>query len=288
MNGAGEFVYDVDASNFMEKVVEESNSRVVVVDFWADWCGPCKMLGPVLEKVVASYNGRVALAKVDVDANQQLASQFGIRSIPSVKIIKDGGLAGEFVGAKNENEIRALLDPIAGSEEEDALAIARKLAQQGDEKKAAELYRSLIDEDPDNHKARLELARLELQGGSPETARQLLESIPEGEKEYDEARSILSLFEFSRVCFDAGGFEQANARREQSPDDLDAAYVLGCCYAGSERYEEACEIFLEIVGKDRNYGDGKAREAMISLFNVLGPESDVTRTYRGKLASILF
>jgi len=288
MNDGQSYVYEVDDSNILEKVVEESKKRVVVVDFWAEWCAPCKMLGPILENIAASFNGRVVVAKVNVDENQELAAQFGIRSIPSVKIFKDGAIAGEFVGVRTEQEIVQLLTSLTGGEGDDVLSTAGELLEQGNTEEAASLYRSLLEENPGNAPARLGLARIELLNGEPDKARELLESIGEGEKEYDEACSLLALYDFNRICCEGGGYESVRSRLDTNPGDLDAAYALGCCYGSSGRYDEALSTFLDIVRKDRAFAEGKAKNAMIALFNVLGHDHELTRTYRGKLASELF
>jgi len=283
-----EVVFDVHEQDFEEKVVRASYESVVVVDFWADWCMPCKMLGPVLENVVREFDGGVLLAKLDVDENGELAARFGIRSIPTVKIFKDGSVAEEFVGVMPEPQIRSLLRELAGGEKNDALEQASRLLDEGRLDEAGELFQSVLTANPGHSGALLGLARTALKREEYERAVDLLESIDETDGRYEEARRLLAGIEFVRVCRSAGGLENFLKNMSGGGEDLEAEYILGCCYAAHERYPEALDTFLDILKKDTSFGDGKARNALIALFNIMGPESELTRTYRERMANILF
>jgi len=283
-----EVVFEVRESDFEEKVVRASRESVVVVDFWADWCMPCKMLGPVLENVVGEFGGRVLLAKVDVDENGELAGRFGIRSIPTVKIFKDGTVAEEFVGVIPEPQIRSLLQGLAGEERNDALEQASRLLDEGKLNEAEELYRSVLTANPKHSGALLGLARTELERGEYERAAGLLGSIDETDGRYKEARRLLAGIEFVRVCESAGGLADFLKNMNDEGRDLETEYALGCCYAAHKRYREALDTFLGIIKKDKSFGDGKARNALLALFDIMGPESELTRTYRERMANILF
>lgn len=282
------FIFDVRAGDFAERVINVSTEIPVLVDFWAPWCAPCKTLGPLLERVVASYGGKVALAKVNVDENRELASQFGVRSIPTVKIFLNGDIADEFTGAITESELRGIIDSLAVSDIDELLAYAAKLIEQDQLDEAESVYASVLGEQPDNSAARIGLARLMILKSEDAAAEKLLNEIPETDPRYSEAQSLLGLFEFVKICEENGGQEKWIEATEKDPEDLDARYMLGCCYAAGSSFREAFELFFSIVKKDRNFGDGKARQAMITLFNVLGPANELTEEYRRKLAMQLF
>lgn len=287
MNG-GNSIYEVTAKDFAEKVIAASHERVVVVDFWAEWCAPCKMLAPILERVVRSLGGRVALAKVNTDENQDLAYEFGIQSIPSVKIFHRGAVAEEFVGVLPEHEITALITSIAGDEIEDHIVRAAGLAGEGRLDEAETLLLSVLAEKPKHTGALIGLARIAIEQHDTTRARELLGSIGEFEKPYDEAQALLAHMEFEEICAKAGGLDACQARYTEEPGNLDVLYNLGCCFAGNSRYREAFDVFFTVMGKSMDYRSGAARKAVLSLFNIVGQTSDLTAEYREKLARLLF
>ena len=282
-------IFDVDQQEFNEKVVTASLEKTVVVDFWAAWCAPCKMLGPVLEKVVRSFGGNVLLAKVDIDKNQAIATQLGIRSIPTVKIIKDGAIVQDFVGVLPEEQIRAMLEAIVGDAQGgDDLAAAEQLAEEGRYDEASAIYEAVLAEDPKQDKAVIGLARVAIKRGDAESARARLSAIDELSDAYDEAKALLTGLDFLTVCGTVDDRNGLAGRFEADRGDLEAGYSLGCCYAAEGKYREAFETFLAVIARDRDYGDGKARNAMLSLFGIVGQESDLTGEFRRKLANVLF
>ena len=280
--------FDVTSADFKQKVIDASHQAVIVVDFWAEWCGPCKMLGPVLEKIVNSFNGRVLLAKVDVDRNPDLGQLFRIQSIPAVKIFMDGEIVEEFMGALQEQQIRAILEPLAGSDEGDALELANRMLADGRTDEAELLYDEILSMTPDRHAAVIGKARVALSRKAFDKAESLLKGIGELEKEYDLAQSLLKSIEFRKVCAKSGDQEQYTRRITENPGDLEARYLLGCCQAAGDQYEHALESFLAVVSRDAGYGNGNAREAMVAIFNILGSDNEITRVYRNKLAKALF
>lgn len=287
MNSAS-FIFDVRTRDFANRVIKASMEKPVLVDFWADWCAPCKMLGPLLENVVASYGGKVLLAKVNVDENRELASQLGIQSIPTVKIFLNGEIADEFTGAITENEIRGIIDSLTVSDTEELLAYADKLIEQEQFDEAESVYATILETAPDNSTARIGLARLKILKGEDAAAEKLLNDIPETDSRYQEAQSLLGLFEFVKISEENGGLEKWTEAVEKNPEDLEARYMLGCCHAANSSFREAFELFFSIFKKDRKFGDGKARQAMLTLFTVLGPANELTEEYRRKLAMELF
>jgi putative thioredoxin len=248
----------------------------VVVDFWAPWCGPCKVLGPLLEKLAAEYAGEFVLAKVNVDENQGLASVFGIQGIPAVKLFKDGDLASEFTGALPEPMVREFLSkflPSAADKE------AEQAAELEDEGKTAE-------SDPNHAKALLGMGRLAMNEGNQDAALSYLDKISEVADERKEADRLIA-----RLKLQSGAAQNEGALREKvksDPNNIAARFDLAQALAGVEKYEEALNEFLNIVKADRTFQDDGARKAMIQIFEVLGPDDPLTDKYRSELAKVLF
>ena len=219
-------IFDVDEQNFEELVLQGSQERVIVVDFWAPWCGPCKTLGPILEDVVAALGPGVALAKVNVDENQRLAMAFRVQGIPAVKIVKNGQLAQEFTGALPREQIEAILRPLVADApipEAQELDQADDLAATGDLDEAAHQYEQMLEENPTDGPALLGLAKIHLQQGRFETVQELVNLVEADTPEYPQAQALLTQIEFTHQCQQAGGRaacaqrDTRSARRPRSP-----------------------------------------------------------------------
>lgn len=281
------YVIDVTDQTFATEVLERSKTVPVVVDFWAAWCGPCRMLGPILENLAQEYQGQFILAKVDVDRNQQLAMQYRVQGIPAVKAFRDGRLAGEFTGAQPEPQVRRFLEGLVPSE-------ADVLTKQGFEWEvnnqpamAEENYRAALSKKADHYPAKIGLGRVLLNQGEVEEAVSILESIPEGVKERAVANALLAGAEFQK--FAAGqSEEELKAKLQANPNDVASHYALASLYALKQQYPQAMDEFLEVIRRDRSYNNDGARKAMLAIFTILGEEQQVTRTYRQKLANALF
>lgn len=281
------YVIDVTDQTFATEVLERSKTVPVVVDFWAAWCGPCRMLGPILENLAQEYQGQFILAKVDVDRNQQLAMQYRVQGIPAVKAFRDGRLAGEFTGAQPEPQVRRFLEGLVPSE-------ADVLTKQGFEWEvnnqpamAEENYRAALSKKADHYPAKIGLGRVLLNQGEVEGAVSILESIPEGVKEKAVANALLAGAEFQK--FAAGqSEEELKAKLQANPNDVANHYALASLYALKQQYPQAMDEFLEVIRRDRSYNNDGARKAMLAIFTILGEEQQVTRTYRQKLANALF
>jgi putative thioredoxin len=255
-----EHVIAVDEGEFDERVVEASRRAPVVVDFWAGWCQPCLILGPVLERLAGEYAGRFTLAKVDVDANPQLAARFGIRGIPAVKAFRDGDVAAEFVGAQPEDAIRRFLDALVPSPAAERVAAARE-APTSEEAEAR--FREALAIDPSNIEAVAGLARLLLDRGAVEESRAVLGSVPAD----DGVRPLLAELDLRGASAEPG--EVAAAARAALSGD----------------HRQALEGLLALVRE----GDGdEARRLMLGVFDLLGDDDPLTSEYRGRLASALF
>ena len=290
-------IFDVDASNFEKEVIEASKDRVIVVDFWAPWCAPCRTLGPDLEAVVKALGPGVALAKVNVDENQELAQVFRVQGIPAVKIVKDGRLVQEFTGALPKAQIEALLKPLVpempraeGEEEEgeDLLLGAKLLLEEGDLEGAAQLFDEKLAAEANNSQALLGLARVRLQQGDFETVRQLVERIEEGTSEQEQARALLKLIDVHQFAREAGGRAACAQRLLASPEDLEARYGVACCAAAEGDYAAALEQWLAIVERQRDFRNGAAREGMAALFHLLGRQHPAVGDYPQRLYRALY
>lgn len=281
--GTSEWAIDVRSSDFGEKVVEASQTRPVLVDFWASWCGPCRILGPILEKLATEYEGAFVLAKVDTEANQELAGQFGIRGIPAVKLFRNGVVEDEFVGALPESAIREFLDKHVESALDKALAQVRAHREQGELSSAEALLEPIMLEHGTSPVALLEATRLSLASGKPQEARTHAAAIPITAKEYDQAKALGELAELAEVCHAAGN---PAAVEEATEQDLAAQFARGACLAVGGEYRKALDQFLAIVGRDRKFRDDGARRAMLTVFAVAGDDA-LAREYRRKLTILL-
>lgn len=277
---------DVSEQNFEAEVLERSNQVPVLVDFWADWCGPCKVLGPVLEKLAEEYAGEFILAKVNVDENQGLASVFGIQGIPAVKLFKDGELASEFTGALPEPTLREFLSKFLPSAADKQAEKAAELEDAGKISDAKALYEAILEADPNHAKALLGMGRVAMSEGNQAAALEYLDKISLVAEERKEADRLIA-----RLKLQGGSAQNEAALREKiksEPDNLAARFELAQALAGLEKYEEALNEFLTIVKTDRAFQDDGARKAMIQIFEVLGSDDPLTDKYRSELAKVLF
>ena len=272
------------AAEFERQVLEESRRRPVVVDFWAPWCGPCRSLKPILEKLADEYGGKFLLAKVNADENQELSARYGVRGIPAVKAFSQGRLADEFSGALPEAAVREFLDRLVPKPAEVSRLKADEQLRRGDVSGALKLLAEAAALDPANEWVRVDAAAIMLDMGELAEAQRLLQEV-----RLDDARvvQLRSRLEFAQAAASGESAEALAARIARNSDDLQARLQLAKLLAAARDYAGAMEQMLEVVRRDRRYGDDAGRRALLAVFELLGPGHPLVGEYRRKLASAL-
>lgn len=275
-------VLDVTDASFEAEVIQKSHEVPVVVDFWAPWCGPCRVLGPTIERVASRYGDDVRLVKLNTDENPRTATAYGIQSIPAVKAFKDGQVAKEFLGAQSEPQVEAFFQALAPSELERALGRAQRLAET-DTAAAEKAFREVLQKSPANGDAIAGLAKILLDRGDVDEAESLLERAPDDRRTAAmRHRLFLDRFKEKHANEDIPGEAAAN------PKDPRARYRHGVLLAANENYEEALDELIESMRLDKTFADGAAREAALAIFEILGQQSELTREYQRRMSQVLF
>ncbi len=283
-----EAVIDVTEADFETQVIQRSYQTPVVVDFWAPWCGPCRVLGPILERLAAEARGAFVLAKLNVDHAPALSAQYGIQGIPAVKAFKNGRVVSQFVGAQPESAVRRFLSMLAPSEAEQAVDRALALEKRGDWAGAAAAYRQALADTPDDPQATLGLGRAQLKLGQTAQGIATLQGIADHVDVGAQARGLLAEAQLASEAQAVGGEVGARARIDADPNDWEAQYGLAAALAMRGDYGQALDTLLGIVRRNRRWRDDLARQTMLSLFDLLGDDDPLTREYRAKLFQALF
>ena len=281
------YIIEVTEENYQQAVVEQSHRVPVLVDFWASWCQPCQMLMPVLADLAEQYGGKFILAKINTEEQQNLAAQFGIRSIPTVKLFKDGQPVDEFAGALPESEIRAFLDRHIPRESDRMVEQARARLLQGDAAGALQILEKAKVDDPTNGQVDIALAQAYAAAGNRERALEILDKLPLEVHDDPQAKRLKGLLEFEVLAAKAPDAETLARRLKENPDDSEARHLLAVRKVLNEEYAAALDLLLELMRKDRNYGDDAARKAMVAIFDLLGEDPLVPR-YRSKMMNLIY
>lgn len=277
----------ITQQTFDEQVLQPSARVPVLVDFWAAWCAPCRVLMPLLQTIVASYDGKVRLATVNSDEQPELANAYGIRSLPTVKLFRDGEVVGEFSGVQPESVIRELIDehiarPSAASHQRAVTAL-----QQGDIAQALTLLQHAHAEDPANHRLTIELAGLQMQTGNIDDAETLLRALPAQFRSEDSVRQLLALGLFARAKLQNDDLAAVQQQAHNEPGNLQVRFQLASHLILAEDYAVGIELLLTILQQDRQFGDDLARRALLAVFDILGERHELVQRNRRRLASLL-
>ena len=289
---AGDIIKDTTDASFIDDVVEASRQTPVIVDFWATWCGPCRQLGPALEKAVTAAKGAVKLVKVDIDKNPAYAGQLRVQSIPAVFAFVDGKPVDGFMGALPDSQVKDFVAKVAklggggaSSPVDDLLALAKESLDLGDTGGAAQAYAQVLQADPANVKALGGLARVYMATGDAERAQEIVAMAPADAKDpdLDSVRAALALA--AEAPSETAEFER---RLAADPDDHAARFDLAKALAGKHRLDQAADQLLTIVERDRTWNDEAARKQLLTVFEAAGHASEIARQGRRRLSAILF
>ena len=285
-------VKDVTTQSFMKDVIEESRRQPVLVDFWAEWCGPCKQLTPVLEKAVKAAKGKVKLAKMDIDKHPAIPGQMGIQSIPAVIAFVNGQPADGFLGALPESQVNDFIARITkdklGGEAQDLLKAADEALAAGNAVEAVELFAAVLQDEPGNVPALAGLARAYVVTGALEQARETLALIPEAKRNDAAAVAARSALEVAEQAQSVGPVGELEQKVAANPLDHQARFELAVALNAAGKREEAADQLMAIVRRDRKWNDDGARKQLVQFFDAWGPTDEATVSGRRKLSSILF
>ena len=281
------YIHNVGAQDFQALVIENSYKQPVLVDFWADWCEPCKSLAPVLARLAEEYNGKFILAKVDTEKEQELAAHFGIKSLPTMKVIFNGQIAGERVGAVPESEIRALIDPLIVTEADKVMNAALAAQDEGRTQDALDLMNQALADDPANYDLKINIVKLVMLQDDMKSASALLDSLSDEDSKKEEAVKLRAKINLASQLEGLPSMEQIEKRLTDNPTDLEALLDKSNHLSASSLYAQAMEILLQIMTIDRQFQDEAGRKGLLALFDMLGGEHADVQKYRRKLFTLL-
>ncbi|HEY7300681.1 MAG TPA: thioredoxin [Xanthobacteraceae bacterium] len=285
-------IKDTSTQTFVKDVIEESKRQPVLVDFWAEWCGPCKQLAPILEKVVRAAKGKVKLVKMDIDKHPTVPGQLGIQSIPAVFAFTNGQPVDGFLGALPESQVLAFVERVTksriGGDEKDALQAADAALASGDPATAAELYAKILAQDGANVAALAGLARTYVKTGALEQAKQTLAMVPETKRTDPAVTAAHAAIDLAEQAKAVGPLSELEGKVAANPADHQARFDLAVALNSKGRRQQALDQLIEIVRRDRKWNDDGARKQLVQFFEAWGPADPATVEGRKRLSSILF
>jgi putative thioredoxin len=288
-----DLIKDSDTRRFMPDVIEASRQQPVIVDFWAPWCGPCKQLGPLLEKVVKAANGKVKLVKINVDENQQLAAQMRVQSIPAVFAFVDGQPVDGFMGALPESQLKQFIDRLGSKgglaeQLDSAIAEAQTALGEKDYQTAAQIFAQVLQVDREHVGALAGLARCQIETGDLENAKATLALVPPAKASDPDVLNVKAALDLALNPVDLSGSLALAEAIARNPDDFQARFDLAGLQNAAGHRADALENLLYIVRKKRDWNEEAARKQLVKLFEAWGPKDDLTLQGRRRLSSLLF
>jgi len=281
------FIHNVGLQDFQAQVLENSFRQPVLVDFWADWCQPCKTLMPILAKLAEEYGGRFHLAKVDTEAQQELAAHFQIKSLPTMKIFVNGQPVDERMGVLPEAELRAFIDQFLISETDEMMTAARNASLEGRTDEALEIMNQALAKDPTNADLKIDIAQIIMTQGDTESAVALLDSLDDEGKKKDSAIKLRAEIEMADRLKDLPAIEEIEAALASNPDDLEALINKSNHLVALNQYEQAMYCLLRVMNLDRKYQDDIGRTNLLALFDMLGGDHPDVQKYRRKMFTLM-
>jgi putative thioredoxin len=283
------YIFEATMDNFQQDVMEASSRTPILIDVWAEWCAPCKQLMPLLEKLADEYRGGFMLAKVNADQQEQLTGSLGVRSLPTVILVKDGQAIDGFNGALPESEIRKILDKhIEIPEDEEApYDKAHRLWEEGDVEAALAVLTEMNRNNPEDLKVLIDLAQLKAELGDLETAEQVLESLPPEEKMQHQAKQLAARIKFLKASAELPPVHELEDALDKDPKDPNALHLLALHHILQENNAEAMDLLIRLMQVDSKYKEEVAKTTLIELFDKLGNNNPDVRTYRRKLYTLM-
>ncbi|MCP4433119.1 MAG: thioredoxin [Gammaproteobacteria bacterium] len=281
------FIHNVGVENFQALVLENSFKQPVLVDFWADWCQPCKTVMPILAKLADEYNGKFHLARVDTEAQQQLAAHFQIKSLPTMKLFVNGQPVDERMGALPEGDIRAFIDQYLTSESDKMMTAARQANMDGRTQDALDLMNQALAKDPENADLKIDIAQLVMTQGDNVAALALLDSLDEEGKKKEPAIKLRAEIDMAEKLRDLPSIDDIEQKLAANPDDLEALIDKSNHFTAMAEYDQAMQCLLRVMTLDQKFEDDAGRKGLLALFDLLGGEHPSVQKYRRKMFTLL-